>query len=131
MIRFAQTLLRRNSWFVAAFQVVLILFAFLFSWLLRFDFTLPYRNLLLFSIPTLLFIRIAAIAQFNLLHGWWRYTGISDALDVIKAVFVGSVGFVVLTRYVMGVRGFPRSVYVLEPLLLQGFSSGFVYSRVL
>jgi len=132
MIRFAQTLLRRNSWFVAAFQVVLILFAFLFSWLLRFDFTLPYRNLLLFSIPTLLFIRIAAIAQFNLLHGWWRYTGISDALDVIKAVFVGSVGFVVLTRYVMGVRGFPRSVYVLEPLLTAGLLIGVrIFSRAL
>ncbi len=109
MIRFAQTLLRRSTWFVAVFQATLIVFALLVSWLLRFDYTLPYRRLLLVAVPILLLVRLLAIARFNLLHGWWRYAGISDVLDVIKAVALGSAGFIVVMHYGLGKTGFPRS----------------------
>jgi FlaA1/EpsC-like NDP-sugar epimerase len=132
MIRFAQTLLRRSSWVVAFFQAGLIFSALLLAWLFRFDFTLPYRNVLLASIPVLLAVRLIAIRQFNLLHGWWRYTGISDTLDVVKAVVSGSAIFVVILRYILGVRGFPRSIYVMEPLLTAGLLIGIrMFSRVL
>src|ERR1041385_3591197 len=108
MIRFAQTLLRRNIWFVAIFQAALIAFSLVFSWLLRFDFTLPYRYLLLLALPILILLRLLTIARFNLLHGWWRYAGISDVLDVIKAVALGSLGFAVVMRYGLGNTAFPR-----------------------
>lgn len=132
MIRFAQTLLRRSTWFVAIFQAALIVFALLLSWLLRFDFTLPYRRLLLLAIPILLLARLAAIARFNLLHGWWRYAGISDVLDVFKAVALGSLGFVLIMRYGLGKAAFPRSIYMLEPLITAGLLCGVrLFSRVL
>ena len=132
MIRFAQTLLRRSSHFVAVFQGGLIVFALTLSWLLRFDFTLPDRRLLLLSIPILLALRLIAIAHFNLLHGWWRYTGFSDALDVVKAVLAGSIAFVVSIRYILAVPAFPRSIYVLEFLLTSGALVGVrLFSRVL
>jgi len=98
MIRFAQTLLRRNTWFIAIFQAALIAFSLVFSWFLRFDFTLPDRRLLLLAVPILILVRLLAIARFNLLHGWWRYAGISDVVDVIKAVALGSAGFIVVMR---------------------------------
>jgi FlaA1/EpsC-like NDP-sugar epimerase len=132
MIRFAQTLLRRSTWFVAVFQAALIVFALLVSWLLRFDYTLPYRRLLLIAVPVLLLVRLLAIARFNLLHGWWRYAGISDVLDVIKAVALGSVGFIIIMHYGLGKTGFPRSVYVLEPVITAGLLCGVrLFSRVL
>ena len=132
MIRFAQTLLRRSTWFVAVFQATLIVFALLVSWLLRFDYTLPYRRLLLVAVPILLLVRLLAIARFNLLHGWWRYAGISDVLDVIKAVALGSAGFIVVMHYGLGKTGFPRSVYVLEPVITAGLLCGVrLFSRVL
>jgi len=132
MIRFAQTLLRRNTWFVAAFQAALIVFSLLLSWLLRFDFTLPYRRLLLLAIPVLILLRLLAIARFNLLHGWWRYAGISDVVDVLKAVALGSVGFIVAMRYGLGKVAFPRSIYILEPVITAGLLCGVrLFSRVL
>jgi FlaA1/EpsC-like NDP-sugar epimerase len=124
MIKYAQTFLRTHSWFVAAFQAVLICFSLVFAWLLRFDYSLPDRSILMAVIPVLIAIRMVAIWRFGLLHGWWKYTGASDVLDIIKAVTVGSIAFITFVRFVLKVPGFPRSVYVLEPLLTCGLLIG-------
>ncbi len=117
IIRLAKTLLRQNAWFIGGFQALLILSSLLLAWLLRFDFTLPDRVLLLAAAPLLVLIRMGCIARFGLLHGWWRYTGWSDALDVVKSVLAGSVVFMVLMRYLVQLVSFPTAVYALEPLL--------------
>jgi FlaA1/EpsC-like NDP-sugar epimerase len=120
IINLAKTLLRKNAWFIGAFQAFLTLTSLLLAWLLRFDFTLPDRVLLLSAAPLLVLIRMAFIAHFGLLHGWWRYTGLSDAMDVVKSVFSGSMIFILLMRYALHVLAFPRAIYVLEPLLTAG-----------
>jgi FlaA1/EpsC-like NDP-sugar epimerase len=117
IIHLAKTLLRQNAWFIGAFQALLIVTSLLLAWLLRFDFTLPDRVLLLAAVPLLVLIRMGCIVHFGLLHGWWRYTGWSDALDVVKSVFVGSLVFVLLMRYLFRLIAFPTAVYALEPLL--------------
>jgi FlaA1/EpsC-like NDP-sugar epimerase len=132
IIHLAKALLRKNSWFVGAFQAFLIFVSLLLAWFLRFDFTLPDRRLLFYAACFLIVIRVAAMSGFGLLHGWWRYTGLSDALDVVKSVLSGSVVFVVVIRYLLRVASFPRSVYVLEPLLTAGILIGVrIFSRVL
>ncbi|HTS35878.1 MAG TPA: nucleoside-diphosphate sugar epimerase/dehydratase [Candidatus Solibacter sp.] len=132
IINLAQTLLRKHSWFVAAFQALLIFVSLVLAWFLTHNLTLPDRRLLLFAAGLLIASRMVAIAYFGLLHGWWRYTGLSDTLDVIRAVVAGSVPFVVITLAVARSTGFPRTVYVLEPLLTAGTLIGVrVFSRVL
>lgn len=39
---------------------------------------------------------------YNLFHGYWRYTGVSDAADIGKAVALGSAAFFVTIRFVLG-----------------------------
>src|ERR1700685_742886 len=112
IISLAKTLLARNAWFIGAFQALLTLTSLVLAWLLQFGFTLPDRGLLFSAAPLLILIRMAFIAYFGLLHGWWRYTGLSDALDVVKAVLAGSVIFVLSMRYVLHVLAFPPAVYV-------------------
>ena len=132
IIHLAKTLLRKNSWFVGGFQAALILVSIILAWFLRFDFTLPHRQLLFLAVCLLIVIRMAAITGFGLLHGWWRYTGLSDAFDVGKAVFFGSVVFVVVVRYLLHLPNFPRTVYVLEAVLTFGILIGVrIFSRVL
>jgi len=132
IINLAKALLRKNSWFVGGFQAGLVLASLILSWFLRFDFTLPNRRLLFVSAFLLILIRMFAIAGFGLLHGWWRYTGLSDAADVLKAVCSGSVIFVVVMRYLLAVVTFPRAVYVLEAVLTAGMLIGVrLFSRVL
>ena len=132
IISLAQTLLRKNSWFVGAFQAILIFNSLIAAWFLKFDFTLPDRQMLFRAACLLILIRMTMIAAFGLLHGWWRYSGLSDALDVAKCVASGSVIFIVVIRYATDMIGFPRSIYVLEPLLSAGILIGLrFFSRVL
>lgn len=132
IIKLAQSLLHRHSWFVALFQALLISFSLVLSWLLRFDFSLPYRRILLVTLPILVVIRLTTIARFGLLHGWWKYTGLSDALDISKAVILGSFAFVLTIHYAIGLKAFPRSVYLLEPLLTASLLLGVrIFSRIL
>jgi FlaA1/EpsC-like NDP-sugar epimerase len=62
-------------------------------------------------------VRLVVMPFFNLMHGWWRQTGIADGLDVMKAILTGSLGFFLIVRYGWGLKAFPSSVYVLEALI--------------
>jgi FlaA1/EpsC-like NDP-sugar epimerase len=124
--------LHRRPWFTALLQGMLILCALILAWLLRFNFSLPDRSLLFSVAPVLLAIRLGAIAHFGLLRGWWRYTGLDDAVSLVKAIAGGSVLFVITLRFVLGVVAFPLTIYFLEPLLGVFLLAGVrVLSRVL
>jgi FlaA1/EpsC-like NDP-sugar epimerase len=108
---------QQRSWVILLIQVVLVTASVTAAWLLRFDFHMSHYEVLFSTLPILLLMRIAGITRFNLLHGYWRYTGISDVADIIKAVGAGSLGFYVIVRWVLGVSAFPLSVYVIEAVL--------------
>jgi FlaA1/EpsC-like NDP-sugar epimerase len=109
--------LTRLSSAIVALQSLLILCSWTLAWLLRFDFKLPDNYLMFSVIPILLLSRLAAMALFNLLDGYWRYTGSRDIEDLLKSVAVGSFGFVIVIRYMLDLKAFPISIYILEALL--------------
>ncbi len=113
-------LLRYRLWFIAVFQGCLVVC----SLMLRFDFTMPYRGVLLAAVPVLLLTRLAAVAYFGLLRGWWQYAGIRDGIDILKAVATGSLAFWIAMRFVLQMTAFPRTIYVLEALLTTGLLVG-------
>lgn len=119
-----QFLLRYRPWLIATFQACLVVCSLVLAWLLRFDFTLPYRPVLLFAAPVLIVIRLAAMAYFGLLRGWWKYVGVRDGIDILKAVGAGSLLFCVIMRYSLGRTEFPRSIYGLEAVLTAGLLLG-------
>jgi FlaA1/EpsC-like NDP-sugar epimerase len=116
--------LKHRAWFFALFQAVLVFCALVFAWCLRFDFSFPDRLLLLSAAPVLIAIRLVSLASFDLLHGWWRYAGVSDVLDIVKAVTLGSIAFFLAMYVFLGVTTFPRSIYVLEALMTTGLLAG-------
>ena len=82
--------------------------------------------------PILIMVRLVVMPFFNLMHGWWRQTGIDDAVDVMKAILTGSLGFFLIVRYGWGLKAFPLSVYVLEALITFMLLTGVrVLSRML
>jgi FlaA1/EpsC-like NDP-sugar epimerase len=122
--KMSHLLLRRRPWFIAIFQACLVACSLLLAWLLRFDFTLPDRRILLSALPLLVLARLAGMASFGLFRGWWKYAGISDGIDIIKAVGTGSVLFLLATRYLFVGESLPRAVYVLEAMLTTGLLAG-------
>jgi FlaA1/EpsC-like NDP-sugar epimerase len=107
----------QNRFFVALGEVLLVALSVTIAWLLRFDFAFPNPQILFAAMPILMLLRVLGMARFNLFHGYWRYTGISDALDILKAVVLGSVGFLAVERWVIGEKRFPLSVYCIELIL--------------
>src|SRR5947209_6525811 len=117
-------LLRHKTWFIGIFQAAIISCSLIVAWLLRFDFTLPYRRILVLGLPVLLLARIATMACFGLFRGWWRYVGVRDGIDILKAVGTGSILFWVIMRFALRAMAFPRAIYVLEALLTAGLLVG-------
>jgi FlaA1/EpsC-like NDP-sugar epimerase len=99
---------------IVALQGLLISCSWYFAWLLRFEFTLPGTSLLLAALPALLILRLVSMTLYNLLDGYWRYTGVKDIEDLVKSVALGSLGFVFVIRYLMALTTLPISIYILE-----------------
>jgi FlaA1/EpsC-like NDP-sugar epimerase len=108
---------KQRHFVIVVVQVALIALAAVFAWLLRFEFTFPQPRVFLFALPLLMAMRLLAMSRFNLFHGYWRYTGMSDALDIAKAVALGSLGFLIAERWIVGATSFPISVYFIEAIL--------------
>jgi FlaA1/EpsC-like NDP-sugar epimerase len=109
-------LLRQRSWIIALFHVVLVAASFLFAWLLRFDFRLTSLRLMLACLPLLVLSRLGALVIFKLVHGYWNHSGVTDVVDIIKAVSLGTVAFVLSVRVVIGAHAFPFSIYLIEAM---------------
>ncbi len=128
---FSRLVLEQRPWFITLFEAVLVFCSLLLAWLLRFDFSLPYRGLLFRTLPFLILIRLAALRLFNLHRGWWHFSGIAEVLDILKAVGLGTLVFYLLMGG-LGIVAFPRSVYVIEGVLTAGlFAGGRLMSRVI
>src|SRR5712664_4571471 len=110
LLRLPQLLFHRRPVFIYVFQAMLVFSSLVLGWLLRFDFSLPYRRVLLTSGLLLVVFRLITLRLFNLNHGWWHFASVNDALNILKAVAVGSICFFALNRYLLGAAAFPRSV---------------------
>jgi FlaA1/EpsC-like NDP-sugar epimerase len=100
-------------------QAVLIVLTYYASFLLRLDAELDATNRALFwkTLPFVLLIKLVLAWQCGLMHGWWRYVGISDMLDISKASLLSSSVIFCLVEAVLNVPGYPRSVVVIDLFL--------------
>ena len=73
-------------------QAVLIVLTYYASFLLRLDADLdaPDRAMFWKTLPFVLLIKLVLSYQCGLMHGWWRYVGISDLLDISKTSLLSS-----------------------------------------
>ncbi len=87
---------------------------------LRFDGLIPRTEarLALYLLPALLAIRATTFLPFRLYEGLWRYTSISDLRNIINGVGLSSVAFYLLVRPILGVGAYPRSVFIIDAILL-------------
>jgi len=122
--RLTNLLLQEHSAIVLVLHICLVFGSLLLSWLLRFEFHFRDPFIVLNAAPILVFCRLAAMKQFRLLHGHWRYTDLEDATDIAKATLVGSIAFFLIMRPLLHVLQFPLSVYIIEAALSAGAVAG-------
>ncbi|MPZ17001.1 MAG: NAD-dependent epimerase/dehydratase family protein [Luteitalea sp.] len=108
-----------------------IVFANYAAFWLRFDGAIPeahYTNWIRF-LPYLIAIRAFVFVPMRMFEGLWRYTSLWDLRNIILAVGSSSVLFYLLLHQVMEVTAYPRSVFVLDMLLLICMMTGMRLSR--
>ncbi len=120
-------LLKYRAVIIAIAQSFLLVLAYYCSFLLRFDFRiqgLGYRNLILQAIPVLLIVKLVVFYYYRLFSGWWKYVGMSDLLDIVKASMVGSGLFYIAIYAIYGIQGYPRSTFLVDMMLTVAFIGG-------
>ncbi len=87
---------------------------------LRFDGAIPNSVMALIAqtLPWLVVVRGLVFLPFRLYEGLWRYASIWDLRNLGASVAGSSVAFYLLVEIGLGVRGYPRSVYVIDAMLL-------------
>ncbi|MFB3855542.1 MAG: polysaccharide biosynthesis protein [Vicinamibacterales bacterium] len=118
--RLLDAVLRYRRLYVVLVHFLLILLANQLAFQLRFDFAVPasMAEVSLRYLPLLFLIRAGTFVPFRLYQGLWRYTSVSDLRDIIAGVSASSAVFYLLVRWGMGVTAYPRSVYIIDAILL-------------
>jgi FlaA1/EpsC-like NDP-sugar epimerase len=107
-------------------QMCLFATSYYGSFLLRLDFhpDASYQLLFVRTLPLVVAVELLLFHRFGLLRGWWRYSGMCDALDICEASFTGAVVLYLLFEFVLRVDGYPRSVLGINLLLTVVFAGG-------
>lgn len=113
------TLLEHRRWLILCWHILLLALTYYASFLLRFDFLISHKYQLLFldTLPILLLVKIPILSFAGLLRGWWRYAGIADLLDILKAATASSLLIFLALQLFFPQSGFPRSVLLIDLLL--------------
>ena len=119
---------------IVVLDVSLIILANYLAFALRYDGSIPGSELITFeqTVLALVAIRGVAFALFGLNEGLWRYTSIWDLQNIVGGVLTSTVVFYGWVHWVMGISGYPRSIFAIDAILLIGLLAGVrLPSRVL
>jgi FlaA1/EpsC-like NDP-sugar epimerase len=116
---------------VVALHIFLIVASNYISFWLRFDGEIPpaESEIWLKMIPWLVVIRGLSFVPFRLYEGLWRYTGIWDLRNIIIAVAVSTSLFFLIVHSAFGIVSYPRSILIIDSLMLISFMGGIRLAR--
>src|SRR5437016_343584 len=121
----ARPLLYRRT-LILLVHIALIPLAYLAAFGLRFDFQIPPQAFAHFQTTVwyLLGIRLILFWAGGLYRGYWKHVGLRDLVDLGLAVTISSAAFVAALSLLGLLRGMPRSVFLLDWVVMIFFSGG-------
>jgi FlaA1/EpsC-like NDP-sugar epimerase/lipopolysaccharide/colanic/teichoic acid biosynthesis glycosyltransferase len=111
---------------IVLLDVALILGANYLAFILRFDGKLSSLEIEQFqeTILPLIGIRAVAFSFLGLHAGLWRYTSIYDLQSIVNGVLTSTMLFYGWVNWGMEIGNYPRSIFIIDSLLLIGFLAG-------
>jgi FlaA1/EpsC-like NDP-sugar epimerase len=119
-------LLRYRGAAIWLFHMGLAVVSSYIAFAVRFDGHIPssYATLWRDSVAALLVARGTMFIVFRLYEGLWRYTSVRDLLNILLSVGLSSLAFLGFIEEIIGLSHYPRSILLIDALLLTGFSAG-------
>jgi FlaA1/EpsC-like NDP-sugar epimerase len=120
----------RHFFFFITVDALLLSISLYFSFLLRFEFALDelYSRLMLNALPFFVLIKLTAFWIFGVYRFTWRFVGLRDSYNIIKALFISCLLLMPLiltsSHYplpflnpLLSFEGFPRSIFIIDLIL--------------
>lgn len=87
---------------------------------LRFNCAVPQDEMALFVrlLPWLVIVRSLTFIPLRLYQSVWRYTSTHDLINIIGAAVSSTITLWLLVNVFLGIRGYPRSIYIIDPIML-------------
>lgn len=129
-----KSLLNSRSALALAHDIVAAAVAWYGAYLLRFNFELPFEhsNVMLQTLWVALPLQAIAFVSFGLYRGTWRFASVLDLKRILLTVSVSAVVLVAVLFMLSTSFRVPRSVLILDPILLLLMMGGsrFVYRAI-
>jgi FlaA1/EpsC-like NDP-sugar epimerase len=101
------------------------------AFLLRFDGAIPAEQaaVMLATLPLLVLLRAVAFLGYRLYEDVWRHASVWDVLNIVRATLVSSAAFFVIAHLLLRHTAYPRSIILIDALVLIFLSSAARLSR--
>jgi len=125
-VRVSSLIMRWRRPIIVALDVAMIILANYLAFALRFDGNIPSEEIGTFqqTVLWLIGIRGVAFAVFGLHESRRRYTSIWDLQNIVGGVLTSTLVFYGLVYWALGINDYPRTVFVIDGVLLIGFLAG-------
>jgi FlaA1/EpsC-like NDP-sugar epimerase len=112
---FRKLMHKRNFWTILGLDIILIVACHFLAYIFRFEGIIGKEiDRILTTLPLLFLIKIPVFYLFGLYRGMWRYTSISDLINIARAVTVSSGLIIMAVLYFNRFGGFSRSIFFLD-----------------
>jgi len=110
---------RVNFWIILTADLVILACCYLGAGLIRFEGAVPRAVLdqMLVNITPLIAAKIICFFAFDLYRGVWRYTGINDLINLIKASFAGVILYTAFLAFFDAFKVVSRGIILIDLLL--------------
>ncbi len=77
-----------------------------------------YLGIFLRTVPLVMVLRVVSMYLSGVYWGLWNYASVRDLLNIIKGTAVGTVASVLGVVFTRGLENFPRSVFLIDAILV-------------
>jgi FlaA1/EpsC-like NDP-sugar epimerase len=118
--------IRYRKLLIAFSHVFFIAGAYFLAFYIRFEFNMPvsYFKVFIDTLLYLILIKFIVFYIFRLYEGLWRYVSMYDVSQILKANVMATLVFFLFITVSYRLRGFPRSVFLIDFILCVGFLFG-------
>ncbi len=112
--------------FLVLLQLGIVALSNYLAFWIRFDGDIPdnYSQIWSDALLWLLVVRGFTFVPFRLYEGFWRYTGLWDLRNILLSVLLSTIFFAFTLKNLFGQLGYPRSIFIIDSLLLLFFLAG-------